>query len=65
MNRSLKEDGIAYLETHHLIPLFQGGEDKIDNVCTVCPNCNRELHFGTDKLTLKKKIIKSMFNIII
>lgn len=57
----IKEDGMAYLETHHLIPLSQGGEDKIDNVCAVCPNCHRELHLGVNKIILKEKIIKSLF----
>jgi len=41
-----RTDGSPYLEVHHIIPLAEGGEDIIDNVIAVCPNCHRELHFG-------------------
>jgi len=39
-------DGSPYLEVHHLTPLSQGGEDSLNNVVALCPNCHRELHFG-------------------
>jgi|GEM_PF-1019080 len=35
-----------YLETHHIIPLAEGGEDSIDNMVALCPNCHRERHYG-------------------
>ncbi|MDO6612275.1 HNH endonuclease signature motif containing protein [Shewanella sp. 1_MG-2023] len=35
-----------YLEVHHVIKLADGGEDTVDNVIAVCPNCHRQLHFG-------------------
>lgn len=41
-----KSDGRPYLEVHHKIPLANGGEDTIDNVLAVCPNCHRKAHFG-------------------
>lgn len=56
----IREDGIPYLETHHLIPLSLGGTDSISNICAVCPNCHRELHYGSVKSTLKEKIIKNL-----
>lgn len=40
-------DGSPYLEVHHKIMLSQGGEDTIENAIAICPNCHRELHFGT------------------
>lgn len=51
-----KQDGTPYLETHHLIPLAEGGVDSIQNVCAVCPNCHRRLHYGEDKAALTYKV---------
>lgn len=41
-----KKDGSPYLEVHHVVPLSVGGEDTLDNVISLCPNCHREKHFG-------------------
>ena len=41
------KDGTPYLEVHHKIRLASGGEDTIANAIAVCPNCHRELHFGS------------------
>ena len=35
-----------YLEVHHIQPLSEGGEDSIDNVVALCPNCHRQRHYG-------------------
>lgn len=51
-----KKNGDKYLEVHHLIPLSEQGEDKIENVCAVCPNCHRELHYGKQSRQLAEKI---------
>jgi 5-methylcytosine-specific restriction enzyme A len=36
--------GDPFLETHHIIPLGEGGADVIDNVAALCPNCHRKMH---------------------
>jgi 5-methylcytosine-specific restriction protein A len=41
-----KSDGSPYLEVHHKIPLSEDGEDTLENVLALCPNCHREVHFG-------------------
>ncbi|WP_258177740.1 HNH endonuclease [Photobacterium phosphoreum] len=41
-----KSNGEPYLEVHHIKPLSQGGEDSLENVQAICPNCHREMHFG-------------------
>lgn len=49
-----KRDGSLYLEAHHIMRLADGGEDTVNNVIALCPNCHRELHFGnieSSKLT--------------
>lgn len=54
----IDSDCTLYLEVHHIIPLSDGGEDKLDNVCALCPNCHKLLHFGrqNDKDDMIRKI---------
>lgn len=33
-----------YLEEHHVKQLADGGNDTIDNVVAICPNCHRKIH---------------------
>jgi 5-methylcytosine-specific restriction protein A len=42
-----KKDNSPYLEVHHKIHLSNKGEDSVENAIAVCPNCQRELHFGS------------------
>jgi hypothetical protein len=35
-----------FLETHHIIPLAEGGPDTIENTIALCPNCHRKRHYG-------------------
>ncbi|MEG1303913.1 MAG: HNH endonuclease, partial [Lachnospiraceae bacterium] len=39
----MKRDNTPYLEAHHVEWLSRGGEDNINNVVAVCPNCHRML----------------------
>ena len=34
------------VETHHIIPITEGGTDDIDNAIPLCPNCHDEVHKG-------------------
>jgi 5-methylcytosine-specific restriction endonuclease McrA len=34
------------LEAHHVIPLYSGGKDELENLITLCLNCH---HFAPDK----------------
>lgn len=43
---SRKSNNTPYLEVHHKIPLSKGGDDSIENVIALCPNCHREMHYG-------------------
>ena len=47
-----KRDGSAYLEVHHKTQLANGGEDTVANGVALCPNCHRELHYGTERADL-------------
>jgi 5-methylcytosine-specific restriction protein A len=47
------------LECHHVEWLSCGGEDSIDNVVALCPNCHRRIHVlndADDNMRLKKKL---------
>jgi 5-methylcytosine-specific restriction endonuclease McrA len=37
-----------FLEVHHKIPLSDNGDDTVENVIALCPNCHRERHYGQD-----------------
>jgi len=42
-----------YLETHHIIPLSEGGPDNVGNVIALCPNDHRKAHFSSDRDRLR------------
>lgn len=37
-------NGIPYLEEHHVKKLADGGPDTINNIVAICPNCHRKMH---------------------
>lgn len=37
-------DGMPYLESHHVEWLSHGGEDVLENVVALCPNCHKKIH---------------------
>lgn len=45
-----KKDHSPYLEVHHAKRLSEGGEDTVDNALALCPNCHRNLHYGSTAL---------------
>jgi predicted HNH restriction endonuclease len=46
-NSFLKEDGIPYIEVHHIIPLHDNGEDGIWNLAVVCAHHHKMAHFSS------------------
>jgi 5-methylcytosine-specific restriction protein A len=51
-------DGRLYLETHHVIPLSEGGHDTESNVVAVCPNHHREAHHGASNTKIREVLIR-------
>ena len=49
-------DGTPYLEVHHIVSLSKGGEDSLNNVVALCPNCHREMHHGQNQKTHYKHL---------
>ncbi|MFM7468179.1 MAG: HNH endonuclease [Vampirovibrionales bacterium] len=48
-NTFIKPDGTPYIEVHHIIPLHQGGEDKLENLSLLCAHHHRMVHFATEE----------------
>lgn len=46
--------GVPYMEKHHLISMrhyesYTNDLDDISNIVSLCPNCHRKIHLGTDQ----------------
>ncbi len=59
-----RADGDPLLEVHHIRPLADGGPDTVDNTIANCPNCHRELHYGTGREALRAKVIAKTVRLI-
>lgn len=49
--------GTPFLETHHVEWISRGGEDTIENVVALCPNCHRKMHI-LDEEADRSRLIK-------
>ena len=49
-------DGLPYCEVHHVIPLAEGGEDRIENAACLCPSHHREVHHGNQRSVLEAQL---------
>lgn len=55
--RGFKTDkGELYLETHHIIPLSEGGADNEFNVIAICANDHRRAHSGEGRIELRQEL---------
>jgi hypothetical protein len=48
----LGREGKPYVETHHLVPLAEGGIDTPENTACLCAIHHRELHCGKNRVAL-------------
>lgn len=48
--------GAAYLESHHVTPLSEGGADDEYNVVALCPMHHRQAHYRIDRWQLRKEL---------
>lgn len=54
--------GGIYLETHHVVPLAEGGPDVEWNVVAICPNDHRRAHHGEDRDALFDSLTAALIN---
>lgn len=52
----MDDEGEAFLESHHVKWLAQGGDDTPENAAAVCPNCHRMLHHGSNRVQLQARL---------
>lgn len=50
--------GAIFLETHHVLPLCEGGPDVPWNVVAICPNDHRRAHYAEDSDDLFERLIE-------
>ena len=50
--------GKIYLETHHVIPLGEGGSDSPSNVVALCATDHRRAHFDAENEQLRKLLLQ-------
>lgn len=49
--------GKIYLETHHVVPLGEGGYDALSNVVALCANDHRRAHFAGERDALRVALL--------
>ncbi len=54
------DTGAIFLETHHVIPLSEGGKDRTSNVVALCPNHHREAHYGASRVNMRETLLKKI-----
>jgi 5-methylcytosine-specific restriction protein A len=59
------QDGLPYLEVHHVMPLSSHGSDTITNAVALCPNCHRRCHFSSDRDELKLELYEKISRLIL
>lgn len=57
-----KQDGTPYIEVHHIIPLYKGGEDALWNLAVVCAHHHKMAHFADEdtQTILQKTFLKTV-----
>ena len=59
----LGADGLPYLEVHHVRPLAEQGMDTTTNAVAICPNCHRELHYGSRAKELLEALYQNIMRL--
>ncbi|AQH01530.1 hypothetical protein A9R05_22220 [Burkholderia sp. KK1] len=54
----LLQNGLRYLEVHHIIALANDGQDTEINLIALCPEHHREAHFGAHAEELEKRFLE-------
>jgi hypothetical protein len=52
--------GSIYLETHHVIPLCEGGPDNVRNVAALCPNDHKKAHYSAEREDMRTSLLERL-----
>jgi 5-methylcytosine-specific restriction protein A len=58
------ENGAIFLETHHVVPLGEGGVDSEWNIAAVCPNHHREAHHGVAAAEIRQALLSKLKHLV-
>lgn len=58
-------DGGMFLETHHVVPLGEGGADTEGNVAALCPNHHREAHYGARAAVIRRTLLRRLRQLVV
>jgi len=50
--------GSIYLETHHVVPLCEGGLDNVRNVAALCPNDHKKAHYAAERESIRASLLQ-------
>jgi 5-methylcytosine-specific restriction protein A len=53
-------DGRIFLESHHIVPLHEEGDDLPSNVAALCPIHHREAHHGKYKVEIRETLLQKL-----
>lgn len=53
-------NGGFYLETHHVVPLSEGGADTVENVIALTADAHRQAHYGVDRERLRQRCLETV-----
>ncbi|MFC1485888.1 HNH endonuclease [Candidatus Latescibacterota bacterium] len=61
-NTFFRDDGTRYIEVHHIIPLYRGGEDGIWNLSVLCAHHHRMAHYSNarTRYSIEKYLLKEI-----
>lgn len=59
----ITDAGAVFLETHHVIPLAEGGPDVEWNVVAICPNDHRRAHFSKDRAEMRSRLVEHLIEL--
>lgn len=59
------QDGLPYLEVHHVMPLSSHGSDRITNAVALCPNCHRRCHLSADRDEFKLELYHKVLRLVV
>ncbi len=48
------QSGGYYAEVHHIVPLSECQEERIENILVLCPTCHKKFHYGS------KRVLKNL-----
>ena len=58
------ESYVDCLDCHHIVPVFLGGKDEVDNCAMLCITCHRMVHlYGNGSLVLDDALEKKYFDL--